>query len=276
MMQVDTNMSIEEGQTVNYVESYKNTELAVIDVTDPAWDEVYSVPDTLLAKGGSIADPGHAHHAEGEALLPQRRAAQPRPGRRRPPWPPRAWARPCPVAESPLVTADNEMNQTSALVEPVAGGRSYGTWLVSVALGAPQSFIHEGRTYLLSMRPRRQYLPYAFTLKKFRHDVYPGTDIPKNFSSLVQLVEPRTGENRRRAHLHEPAPALRRQDLLPGQLRQGRHPLRPPGGGESRLAAPLRVLRAGHPGPARPLRRRPAASSLQARGASGAGEGGLT
>jgi len=58
MMQVDTNMSIEVGQTVNYVQSYKNTELAIIDVTDPAWDEVYAVPDTLLAKGGTIAIPG--------------------------------------------------------------------------------------------------------------------------------------------------------------------------------------------------------------------------
>jgi hypothetical protein len=34
------------------------------------------------------------------------------------------------------------------------------------------------------------------TLKKFRHDVYPGTDIPKNFSSLVHLSRPSTGEER--------------------------------------------------------------------------------
>ena len=81
-------------------------------------------------------------------------------------------------------------------MEPVAGGRSYGTWLVSTVLGAPQSFIHEGRTYALSMRPRRYYLPYSVTLKKFSHDVYPGTDIPKNFSSLVHLSNPARGEER--------------------------------------------------------------------------------
>ena len=46
------------------------------------------------------------------------------------------------------------------------------------------------------MRLRRQYLPYAFTLKKFSHDVYPGTDIPKNFSSLVQLRDPTRNEDR--------------------------------------------------------------------------------
>jgi hypothetical protein len=34
------------------------------------------------------------------------------------------------------------------------------------------------------------------TLKKFSHDKYAGTEIPKNFSSLVQLQNPRTGEAR--------------------------------------------------------------------------------
>ena len=58
MMQVDTNMSIEVGQTVNYVQSYKNFELALIDVTDPTWDEVYSIPDTALSRGGTIPVPG--------------------------------------------------------------------------------------------------------------------------------------------------------------------------------------------------------------------------
>jgi cytochrome c biogenesis protein ResB len=88
------------------------------------------------------------------------------------------------------------VNQTTAVVEPVAGGRSYGTWLVSRALGAPQTFVHEGRTYRLELREQREYLPYALSLRQFRHDVYPGTDIPKNFSSLVHLQNPGTGESR--------------------------------------------------------------------------------
>jgi hypothetical protein len=100
------------------------------------------------------------------------------------------------VMELPPVATDDRPNATTALVEPVAGGRSYGTWLVSAVLGAPQTFVHEGRTYRLSMRARRQYLPYTLTLKKFSHDVYAGTDIPKNFSSLVHLSNPVKGEAR--------------------------------------------------------------------------------
>ena len=78
----------------------------------------------------------------------------------------------------------------------MAAGRSYGTWLVSNALGAPQAFTHEGHTYVIAMHQRRFYLPYSVTLKKFSHDVYPGTQIPKNFSSLVHISNPAKGEER--------------------------------------------------------------------------------
>ncbi|WP_243285961.1 cytochrome c biogenesis protein ResB [Geothrix terrae] len=195
MMQVDTNMSIEVGQTVNYVQSYKNMELAVIDTTDPAWDEVYSVPDTLLAKGGSIAIPGTPITLNVKRYYPNSELSNLPPGA--PPSLATAGIGPgISVVERPTVTNDNELNTGSVFVEPVAGGRSYGIWLASMALGAPQSFTHEGHTYLLTMRLRRQYLPYAFTLKQFRHDVYPGTEIPKNFSSLVQVVNPSQKESR--------------------------------------------------------------------------------
>jgi hypothetical protein len=195
MMQVDTQMSIEVGQTVNYVQSYKQMELAVIDITDPAMDDVYSVPDTLLAKKGPIAIPGTPITLNVKKYFPNAELTTLVPGAA-PSLATAGVGTGISVTEVPVVSADNEMNQTSAYVEFVAGGRSYGTWLASVALGAPQSFTHEGRTYAIAMRLRRQYLPYAFTLKQFRHDVYPGTDIPKNFSSLVQVVNPSQKESR--------------------------------------------------------------------------------
>jgi hypothetical protein len=46
------------------------------------------------------------------------------------------------------------------------------------------------------MRPKRHYTPYSLTLLDLRHDVYPGTDIPKNFSSRVRIENPASGENR--------------------------------------------------------------------------------
>ncbi len=193
--QVDTSMAIEVGQTVNYVESPRLMELAVIDTTDPAFDDVYSIPEATLAREGTIAIPGTpvsirvkkffrnaTLSALGQGDAPSMATAGVGPGVK--------------VVGQPAVTRDEEVNHTSAFIEPLAGGRSFGTWLVSTDLGAPQSFTNEGRTYRLLIRPRRIYLPYAITLKKFSHDVYPGTDIPKNFSSLIHLSNPTTREER--------------------------------------------------------------------------------
>ena len=46
------------------------------------------------------------------------------------------------------------------------------------------------------MRQRRFYKQFALTLLHFAHDRYAGTDIPKNFSSRVRLVDFERGENR--------------------------------------------------------------------------------
>src|SRR5208282_3532988 len=40
------------------------------------------------------------------------------------------------------------------------------------------------------------YKPYFISLLAFNHDIYPGTDIPRNFSSKVHLHDPSTGEDR--------------------------------------------------------------------------------
>jgi len=193
--QVETNMTIEVGQTVNYVESPRQQELAISDLNPAGHLEEYGIPESLLRKGGSIPLPGtplvfNMKRFFTNAELGPRSAGD---------LPSLATAGIGPnvkVTEAPPVTAENEMNRTSAFVEPVAGGHSYGIWLVSNALGAPQSFTHEGHSYQLGMRLRRYYLPYSVTLKKFSHDVYPGTQIPKNFSSLVHISNPAKGEER--------------------------------------------------------------------------------
>ena len=46
------------------------------------------------------------------------------------------------------------------------------------------------------LRQERYYLPFSLHLIEFRHDKYPGTDIPKNFSSRVRLQNLENGEDR--------------------------------------------------------------------------------
>ena len=86
------------------------------------------------------------------------------------------------ILAAPRATALNERNLASAVVEilptaTAAGkpGDSLGTWLVSDALGTPQTFPCAGKTWSIALRPVRHYKPYSITLKKFTHERYPGT-----------------------------------------------------------------------------------------------------
>ena len=54
----------------------------------------------------------------------------------------------------------------------------------------------DNRAFKLALRPQRYLQALQLHLLEFRHDVYPGTDIPKNFSSRVLLLRPDTGEKR--------------------------------------------------------------------------------
>lgn len=193
--QKDTRMAIEEGQTVNFTEDYREPELAVIDVTDPRHDDVHSIPASLLQAGRTLRIPNTPLEIRVKAFYANADLANRGPGDP-PSMATEGTGVNVRVTEVAPVVRDDDQNRATAFIEPLAGGKSHGTWLVSTVLAAPQAILHEGRTYMLTMRARRYYLPYSLTLKDFKHDVYPGTQIPKNFSSLVTLRNPSKGEER--------------------------------------------------------------------------------
>jgi hypothetical protein len=189
---VESQMPVQEGATANYSESSFEPELAVVNVSDPATDEVVSIPPRLFDHPNLIHTPAlpfdlrvvrYFRNADlamggGDAVATQGVGTR------------------VSVREIPPTESDDERNTTTAYVEVLKEGRSLGTWLLSVALGAPQSVTVDGKEYRLALRPKRIYYPYTITLKDFRHDIYKGTDIPKNFSSLVHIDNPATGESR--------------------------------------------------------------------------------
>lgn len=191
-MQVETNMSVEVGQTAFHLESLRQFELNVRDTTDPRYDDFWGVPESRLKEGATVDLPGSPVKLVVKAY---HRNAQLSQGGSVPGVTAGLGAQ---LSLQPLVPVshEKEVDSPAAVVEAIADGKSYGTWLVSSLLGMPQSFTHEGHTYRLGMGPQRTYLPYSLTLKEFRHDLYPGTNIPKNFSSLVRLRDPQNGQDR--------------------------------------------------------------------------------
>ena len=193
----ETQMRIDEGQTLGYSEASREVELAVIDVTDPNFDQVVAIPEEVLARGGTIQSPTlpftlNVRQFMGNARLTMRS--------QEPQAPPSqatiGFGKNIVVAEIPRTVKDDERDLTSAFVEVDGVEGPLGTWLLSNAIPDPQGFTLNGHTYELAMRQRRFYKQFALTLLDFAHDRYAGTDIPKNFSSRVRLLDFERNENR--------------------------------------------------------------------------------
>lgn len=189
LWQEDFHLRLDEGETRNYAESYRDNELVLIDVTDPKFDEVVALPESLLAGKSAVQHPKLPFRVVPKTFYPnsvfQMRGADA----------PSAIATAgvgtrILVAPQPVTYRPKEQNLPAAFVEIAAAERSLGVFLVSTQLEAPQEFTHEGRTWRIMLRSRRIYQPYSLTLLKFSHDRYAGTGIPKNFSSRLRLNTP--------------------------------------------------------------------------------------
>lgn len=101
-----------------------------------------------------------------------------------------AFARPLP--ESRELDA---VNVPYAVVELVQGEESLGTWLFSPWLG-PQEIRLGETVWHAEFRPVRIYHPFTVQLLRTTHEVYRGTDIPKNFQSRIRIEHPARGERR--------------------------------------------------------------------------------
>jgi hypothetical protein len=200
LLAVETYMRLGQGDTKNYSEHARFMELAVIDTTDPEFDQVTAIPERAL-RGQSVIE---------HASLPFRIAVKNffQNSRLQTHGQTRTGARPLAnqgpgaqviVEAVPRATGVDDRNVVSAVVEIIpidAAQPSLGTWLVSDALDAPQTFSADGRSWRLAMRPARYYKPSSVTLQKFTHERYAGTEIPKNFASTVTLIDPERSVNR--------------------------------------------------------------------------------
>ena len=193
----ESQMRMDRGETLGYSEAPRQTELAVIDVTDPAYDQVVAIPETLLAQGGIIQQPTLPFTIKIRRFLPSSLIMMRSQAPQAPPTEATEGFGPnVAVSEVPRATKDDERDLVSAFVELDGVSGPLGTWLVSNAIPEPQPVSANGHTYQLILRQRRFYKQFALTLLKFTHDRYAGTDIPKNFASRVRLLDLARNENR--------------------------------------------------------------------------------
>jgi hypothetical protein len=100
------------------------------------------------------------------------------------------------VTPMPPVTDTDHRNIPAVAVELVNAKGSLGTWLLWTAEGTHDRVQIDGKEYQMAFQFKRYYRPFSIGLLKFSHDKYKGTDIPKNFSSRIRLMNPATSEDR--------------------------------------------------------------------------------
>lgn len=214
-------MHFREGQTRDYAESVTDFEL-----TFHSGDTVTAIPAKMLKPGAKLkidSLPFVIHvkqywkNSDINFRAPMMKNSAPLANH--------GIARNFDFRQLPGVKTTDERNIPTAVIELVGPHGSLGDWVVSdwagdepliqavqqsyasqvgsgmahtiaTELVAPQSVKVDGRTFTFVMRPLRHMFPFSMTLLKAKHTVYPGTDIPKDFSSTVLLQNPKTGEKR--------------------------------------------------------------------------------
>ena len=184
------------GVAKNYSESPTQQEIAIVDTTEPDLDTVVAIPQAVLANQGEIRRSELPFTVRVKKFFPNAQVDELPPNSSVAAAATQGVGLHATVKELPRVTAMNVRDVPAALVEVVTPTGSLGTWLLSEMVKGSQSFTFNKHNFEMAMRLRRYYKPFSLQLLEFRHDIYPGTDIPKNFSSRVLLQRPDTGENR--------------------------------------------------------------------------------
>ena len=197
LLQEEYQMRLAEGETKNFSESYRYNELAIIETTDPKTDAVVAIPEETLAKQSELQHPALPFRVVIKAYYPNAVLQLRANVKDQPPQIATAGVGPKLVATPvPLTYKQDERNWPAAFIELVGPDGSLGTYLVSSQLAVSQTLDYAGRSWRLGLRFQRSYKPFALTLLKVQHDVYLGTDIPKNYSSRVRVTAPDGRDNR--------------------------------------------------------------------------------
>jgi hypothetical protein len=201
MMAEEGNMTIGEGQKVSFVEDTRRVELALVDTSDPASDDVFAVPERSLRHSQAIRADGFPFEVtpiEGKfmrnAVLQQANPGDANPATQGAGL--NILAKEASEASGVDMEGGVDLPAVYVKLSDRSNGRDLGTFLTSIQLTlvkGVQIVRAGGKDYRLSLRFKRTYKPYSVYLTKFKFDRYAGTDTPKDFSSFVRVEDPERG-----------------------------------------------------------------------------------
>ena len=227
---LENQMPIYEGQTQHWGQDIREVELAVIDHSDPKRDMVVVIPESIMKRDGQFIRHNHLpFDVKVERFMVNCNIASRKPTAGPSASPTNGLGRFFEAVELREVSGVGEqtVNYPGAIVSlHHKNGQALGRYLVTphfvpavIAFhmknmpGESQFFIGphapydqvtiigqtvevDGNPYSIYLRFRRHYKPYSIRLIDFSHDFYTGTQVHKNFSSLIHLSDPNRHEDR--------------------------------------------------------------------------------
>jgi hypothetical protein len=238
---VEATMTIKEGETVNFLDRSQRLELAFIDTSLEDRDIVTVVPQRLLRDGRVVSPEGLPFNIKVHRYMVNSNNPQPLqnvPEALRERYPAYAgYGERLYVAERPEVSgATGARNAPAVDVELFdrTTSESLGRYILPIwfypnfvnrAWDMPTRITVGGREYTVYFRFEREYLvapgghPYSIQLLDFVHEKYEGTQMPKDFASRIQLVNPGEGIDRElRIWMNNPLRYARRTFYQSGYL----------------------------------------------------------
>ena len=203
---MEASMSIEEGQTAVYTTDIRSSELAIVELSDAKEDIETIIPGRMLKTGAKFDDKQLPFIVELRDYHPHSTLYNKKAGflMTRPGQPAEAPTTPDlattglgntfriqPLDPSVGTDTSGAVDTPSAYVRLISreDGKDLGTYLSTTILTRSEPIEYQGKKYDLELRFRRTYTPYHVTLKDVQKNVYVGTDRPKDFRSIVTLVD---------------------------------------------------------------------------------------
>ena len=195
---IEGQMSIREGDTVNYEHDIRAIELAVVDTSPKDHNRVTVVPLTEEGVPTQFLDPDENANAIQHPNLPFSieiekyfKNSMPPRNRRNPATRFDGAGRFVEITRARAGTGTDTGGEVDvSTVEAVLRNdknKKIGRYVLSQHL-KPQSIQIDGKTFEVALRFKRTYVPYSLHLTDVRFDKYIGTQTASNYSSDVRLV----------------------------------------------------------------------------------------
>ena len=198
---IEMQMTITQGETVNWAQDVRESELVVIDPSNPDYDTVVPIPQSRLKPGAIIRDANLPFEVAVEHYFVNADFLGPfQAGPHAVHLADAGFGANLVVKELPDEADPDHVSLPAAVVtlvqtNPDGSTKKLGTYMTSLRLN-PQPVRVSGKLYLIALRFRRYYEPYSVHLNRFTHENYPGIDTPRIFASDIRLVDPAHHEDR--------------------------------------------------------------------------------